>query len=49
MKLVLPLCLLRLLIVAFVSTWDVALAAVPVVPTRDGVPTLARMLETVTW
>jgi serine protease Do/serine protease DegQ len=50
MKLDLPIGCLGLLAAALVSTCtcDLALAAVPVMPTRDGVPTLAPMLETVT-
>lgn len=48
MKFDLPVCLLGLFAVALVATIDPILAAVPVVPNRDGVPSLAPMLETVT-
>lgn len=48
MKFDLPVCLLGLFAVALVATIDPVLAAVPVVPNRDGVPSLAPMLETVT-
>jgi serine protease Do/serine protease DegQ len=41
-------CLLGLFAVALVATSDPAAAAIPVVPSRDGMPTLAPMLETVT-
>jgi Do/DeqQ family serine protease len=48
MKFDLPVSLLGLLAVALVSACNLALAGVPVMPTRDGMPTLAPMLETVT-
>jgi serine protease Do/serine protease DegQ len=48
MKLDIPVGLLGLIIVALISTNDCAIAGVPVVPSRDGMPTLAPMLETVT-
>ena len=48
MKLDIPARLLGLLVVALAVTCTCATAAVPALPSRDGVPTLAPMLETVT-